>query len=215
MEMKDGWNVDGTEWKVRLDFGVGAIGFRGAALQLRLVIPGNRKPITRPQFLRIKTHKLRALNFQFSKKNNLLMANNFKREGDCVRVVLTSGQTGYAAAMATKWLAGRRHPFAHSGGPNCFLKPGQRRGRRGCGGPGGCFYPAKASGALTRGKSCTGTIRVRGNGHGHGQYLYWFCRCGPPPRMTPRLTCACSNRMPLVLLLRQRGRFNRHADRHG
>lgn len=31
MEMKEGWNVDGTEWKVRLDFGVGAIGFRGAA----------------------------------------------------------------------------------------------------------------------------------------------------------------------------------------
>lgn len=31
MEMKDGWNVDGTEWKVRLDFGVGVIGFRGAA----------------------------------------------------------------------------------------------------------------------------------------------------------------------------------------
>lgn len=30
LETKDGWNVDGTEMKVRLDFGVGAIDFRGA-----------------------------------------------------------------------------------------------------------------------------------------------------------------------------------------
>lgn len=31
LEMKDGWNVDGAEWKVRLDFGVAAVGYRGAA----------------------------------------------------------------------------------------------------------------------------------------------------------------------------------------
>ncbi len=30
MEMRDGWNVDGVEWKVRLDFGVAAVDWRGA-----------------------------------------------------------------------------------------------------------------------------------------------------------------------------------------
>lgn len=30
MESKEGWSVDGMEWKVRLDYGVGAIGYRGA-----------------------------------------------------------------------------------------------------------------------------------------------------------------------------------------
>ena len=30
LEMKEGWSVDGTEWKVRLDYGVGAIDWRGA-----------------------------------------------------------------------------------------------------------------------------------------------------------------------------------------
>jgi len=30
LEMRQGWNVDGVEWKVRLDYGVGAVGFRGA-----------------------------------------------------------------------------------------------------------------------------------------------------------------------------------------
>lgn len=30
MEMREGWRVDGVEWKVRLDFGVGAVDFRGA-----------------------------------------------------------------------------------------------------------------------------------------------------------------------------------------
>ena len=29
MEMQQGWRVDGTEWKIRLDFGVGATDFRG------------------------------------------------------------------------------------------------------------------------------------------------------------------------------------------
>ncbi len=29
LEMRQGWNVDGVEWKVRLDYGVGAVGFRG------------------------------------------------------------------------------------------------------------------------------------------------------------------------------------------
>jgi len=31
LEMKEDWSTDGTEWKVRLDFGVAAVGFRGAA----------------------------------------------------------------------------------------------------------------------------------------------------------------------------------------
>jgi hypothetical protein len=30
MESKEGWTVDGMEWKVRLDYGVAAIGYRGA-----------------------------------------------------------------------------------------------------------------------------------------------------------------------------------------
>lgn len=30
LESQDGWNVDGTEWKVRLDFGIAAVDFRGA-----------------------------------------------------------------------------------------------------------------------------------------------------------------------------------------
>ena len=30
MEMKDGWRIDGVEWKVRHDFGIAAIDFRGA-----------------------------------------------------------------------------------------------------------------------------------------------------------------------------------------
>ncbi len=30
MEMRQGWEVDGTEWKVRMDYAVGGIGFRGA-----------------------------------------------------------------------------------------------------------------------------------------------------------------------------------------
>lgn len=30
MEMQQGWRIDGTEWKVRLDYGVAAIEFRGA-----------------------------------------------------------------------------------------------------------------------------------------------------------------------------------------
>lgn len=30
MESQNGWNIDGTEWKIRLDYGVGAVGFRGA-----------------------------------------------------------------------------------------------------------------------------------------------------------------------------------------
>ena len=30
MESQDGWRVDGTEWKVRLDYGVAAVDFRGA-----------------------------------------------------------------------------------------------------------------------------------------------------------------------------------------
>jgi hypothetical protein len=30
MDMQQGWRVDGVEWKVRLDYGVGAIDFRGA-----------------------------------------------------------------------------------------------------------------------------------------------------------------------------------------
>lgn len=30
MESKDGWKADGIEWKIRLDYGVGAVGFRGA-----------------------------------------------------------------------------------------------------------------------------------------------------------------------------------------
>jgi hypothetical protein len=29
MESQMGWRVDGTEWKIRLDFGVGAVGYRG------------------------------------------------------------------------------------------------------------------------------------------------------------------------------------------
>ncbi|MGN6105195.1 MAG: prohead protease/major capsid protein fusion protein [Kofleriaceae bacterium] len=29
MEMQQGWRIDGTEWKVRLDFGVGAVDWRG------------------------------------------------------------------------------------------------------------------------------------------------------------------------------------------
>lgn len=30
LEMQDGWRVDGVEWKVRLDYGVGGVDFRGA-----------------------------------------------------------------------------------------------------------------------------------------------------------------------------------------
>lgn len=30
MEMQDGWRMDGVEWKIRLDYGVGAIDYRGA-----------------------------------------------------------------------------------------------------------------------------------------------------------------------------------------
>jgi HK97 family phage prohead protease len=30
MEMQQGWRIDGTEWKIRMDFGVGAIDWRGA-----------------------------------------------------------------------------------------------------------------------------------------------------------------------------------------
>jgi hypothetical protein len=30
MEMQQGWRIDGTEWKVRLDYGVAAVEFRGA-----------------------------------------------------------------------------------------------------------------------------------------------------------------------------------------
>lgn len=30
LESKEGWSKDGTEWKIRLDYGVNAIGFRGA-----------------------------------------------------------------------------------------------------------------------------------------------------------------------------------------
>jgi phage head maturation protease len=30
MEMQQGWRTDGTEWKIRLDFGVGAVDWRGA-----------------------------------------------------------------------------------------------------------------------------------------------------------------------------------------
>jgi len=30
LESKEGWKVDGMEWKVRMDYGVGAIGYRGA-----------------------------------------------------------------------------------------------------------------------------------------------------------------------------------------
>lgn len=30
MEMQEGWRVDGVEWKIRLDYGVGAIDYRGA-----------------------------------------------------------------------------------------------------------------------------------------------------------------------------------------
>lgn len=30
LEQQDGWRIDGTEWKVRLDFGVGAVDWRGA-----------------------------------------------------------------------------------------------------------------------------------------------------------------------------------------
>jgi len=30
LESKDGWRVDGTEWKVRIDYGVAAVDFRGA-----------------------------------------------------------------------------------------------------------------------------------------------------------------------------------------
>ena len=30
LEMKEGWRIDGTEWKVRLDSGVGAVDWRGA-----------------------------------------------------------------------------------------------------------------------------------------------------------------------------------------
>lgn len=30
METKEGFSVDGTKWKIRLDYGVGAVGFRGA-----------------------------------------------------------------------------------------------------------------------------------------------------------------------------------------
>jgi hypothetical protein len=30
LEMQEGWRVDGTEWKVRLDYGVAAVEFRGA-----------------------------------------------------------------------------------------------------------------------------------------------------------------------------------------
>jgi hypothetical protein len=29
MEMQEGFTVDGTKWKIRLDYGVGAVGFRG------------------------------------------------------------------------------------------------------------------------------------------------------------------------------------------
>jgi hypothetical protein len=31
LEMQDGWRIDGVEWKVREDYGVGAVEFRGAA----------------------------------------------------------------------------------------------------------------------------------------------------------------------------------------
>jgi hypothetical protein len=31
LETKDGWDVDGAEIKVRLDYGVGAVDFRGAS----------------------------------------------------------------------------------------------------------------------------------------------------------------------------------------
>lgn len=30
LESKEGWKVDGTEWKVRMDYGVAAVGYRGA-----------------------------------------------------------------------------------------------------------------------------------------------------------------------------------------
>ena len=30
-EMKEGWRIDGTEWKVRFDYGVGALNWRSAA----------------------------------------------------------------------------------------------------------------------------------------------------------------------------------------
>lgn len=30
METQEGWNIDGTSWKVRIDYGVGAVDFRGA-----------------------------------------------------------------------------------------------------------------------------------------------------------------------------------------
>jgi hypothetical protein len=30
MENENGFSVDGTQWKIRLDYGVGAVGFRGA-----------------------------------------------------------------------------------------------------------------------------------------------------------------------------------------
>lgn len=30
MESKEGWNQDGIEWKIRMDYGIGAVGFRGA-----------------------------------------------------------------------------------------------------------------------------------------------------------------------------------------
>jgi hypothetical protein len=30
MEMEDGFDVDGARWKVRLDYGVAAVDFRGA-----------------------------------------------------------------------------------------------------------------------------------------------------------------------------------------
>ncbi len=29
MESQQGFTVDGTKWKIRLDYGVGAVGFRG------------------------------------------------------------------------------------------------------------------------------------------------------------------------------------------
>ena len=30
LESRNGWTIDGVEWKVRLDYGVGAIDYRGA-----------------------------------------------------------------------------------------------------------------------------------------------------------------------------------------
>lgn len=48
-----------------------------------------------------KTVTFPGINFKTCKNRNT-MANNFKRDGDCVKVVLTSGQTGYAAGEGYK-----------------------------------------------------------------------------------------------------------------